>query len=448
MMKRIKESLSRFWTSLGPARLPLLIVSVFLLVALMALAGLLAMRNHKPETVLTAAIIVPVEKESAAAPEPEETNVASGTPLSAAPNAGLLEDNDIGPLPRRGSDGRTPWQVYGKPFDVSDTRPMVAIILTDMGLSAGATENAITTLPATITFAFSPYANRLSNAVDKARNAGFETLLTLPTEPTTYPDIDPGPETLLTSLSAEENMQRLHWVLSRVSGAVGVMTGNNSKFMATENMVAPVLSDINQRGLLLVDTTAQNASSAGPLIASELKMPFAEASLILDKNGSQELGRDGINKNLEKLVAQAKQNGSAIAVASPSPMMLAQLREWTAQLPLQNIVLAPVSAVVAKRLQPQNKTSISAPAITPNGIVPASPQARAVAPLAAQEPAATEAQTVIVPGKATNSTPSASPAVKAQKPVQQNSIAPRKKQQRRRAAPQQRPTSITPYYYD
>ena len=42
-------------------------------------------------------------------------------------------------------------------------------------------------------------------------------------EPVDYPDNDPGPQTLLTSLPAEQNIDRLHWALSRVRGYVGIM---------------------------------------------------------------------------------------------------------------------------------------------------------------------------------------------------------------------------------
>jgi len=34
-------------------------------------------------------------------------------------------------------------------------------------------------------------------------------------EPFEYPDNDPGPQTLLTSLTAEQNTDRLYWSMSR-----------------------------------------------------------------------------------------------------------------------------------------------------------------------------------------------------------------------------------------
>ena len=47
-------------------------------------------------------------------------------------------------------------------------------------------------------------------------------LAQVPMEPYDYPDNDPGPQTLLTSLGAEQNVDRLHWHLSRFQGYVGI----------------------------------------------------------------------------------------------------------------------------------------------------------------------------------------------------------------------------------
>ena len=61
--------------------------------------------------------------------------------------------------PAIGRDGRQPWQVYGRPFDLADKRPRVAIVVTNMGLSAASTEQAINALPGPVTLAFAPFAD-------------------------------------------------------------------------------------------------------------------------------------------------------------------------------------------------------------------------------------------------------------------------------------------------
>ena len=52
-----------------------------------------------------------------------------------------------------------------------------------------------------MTFAFTPYGAEVDSLATKARADGHELLLQAPMEPFDYPDNDPGPQTLLTSLT-------------------------------------------------------------------------------------------------------------------------------------------------------------------------------------------------------------------------------------------------------
>ena len=47
-------------------------------------------------------------------------------------------------------------------------------------------------------------------------------MLQVPMEPFDYPDNDPGPQTLLTSLAPDQNLDRLYWLMSRFAGYVGI----------------------------------------------------------------------------------------------------------------------------------------------------------------------------------------------------------------------------------
>ena len=74
-----------------------------------------------------------------------------------------------------------------------------------------------------VTFALAPYGADLEKLAERARANGHEVLLQVPMEPFDYPDNDPGPQTLLTSLTAEQNIDRLHWLMSRFQGYVGMI---------------------------------------------------------------------------------------------------------------------------------------------------------------------------------------------------------------------------------
>ena len=107
----------------------------------------------------------------------------------------------------------------------------IAIVIGGLGVSAAVTQQAMEKLPGPVTFAFSPYGTDVDRLVDQcARADGHEVLLQAPMEPFDYPDNDPGPQTLLTSLSPDQNLDRLYWLMSRFQGYVGVANYMGARF--------------------------------------------------------------------------------------------------------------------------------------------------------------------------------------------------------------------------
>jgi len=119
--------------------------------------------------------------------------------LQPHPDPGLIENNPVGPLPITGSDGRMPWRVYSRPSNPIETRPRISIIITGLGINKKSTEAALK-MSGDISLAFVPYAHGLADWINKARELGHETLLTLPMEPSNFPKSDPGPLALMSTL--------------------------------------------------------------------------------------------------------------------------------------------------------------------------------------------------------------------------------------------------------
>jgi polysaccharide deacetylase 2 family uncharacterized protein YibQ len=268
--------------------------------------------------------------------------VARGPALSPAPDEALLNRTELGPLPNVAVDGRKPWRVYARPFDAADRRPRVAIVIVALGLSSAITEAAIQGMPSEVTLAFAPYSAKLAEWVEMARAAGHEVLLNLPMEPLDYPAIDPGPKALLTSLSVEENRDRLLWTLSRGVGYVGVADYLGSRFSMSREHLKPVLEALNQRGLLYLDSRAA-PRSLSPGLAAEVGIPAVMATESFD----DQIGRDAIDAKLAAIERAAKKDGRAIGIGSPYPVTLERIVAWIAGLEGRGIALAPISAVVA-----------------------------------------------------------------------------------------------------
>jgi polysaccharide deacetylase 2 family uncharacterized protein YibQ len=296
----------------------------------------------------------PVMAEAAPAPaEPAPAaESAAPPPAPAAPPAptadpALIEAAPIGPLPKIEvlPDGRVrqPWQVYARPFDAPETKPRVAVLLTGLGLSSAPTEAAIK-LPPDVTLSFSPYADKLGDWLQAARAAGHEVLLDLPLEPANFPQHDPGPYTLLSTLSPSENSARLEWVLSRGVGYVGVVGEYGSKFSTTTKYLLPMFEVLKQRGVMFVDAKASADSVAGR-VARDMGVPRAISDRVIDGEG----GRAAIDAKLAEIEHLARSSGQAVAFASPFPTTIDRLLVWLPAAQQKGIAIAPVSAVANRQ---------------------------------------------------------------------------------------------------
>jgi hypothetical protein len=264
--------------------------------------------------------------------------------LAAVPDQGLIERTADGLLPKIGGDGRKPWQVYARPFDPNDKRPRIALIIGGLGQSSAATEAAIQRLPGAVTLAYTAYARNLPQWVDLSRAAGHEVLLTLPMEPVGYPANDPGPHTLLVSLSEAENRTRLNWLMSRFAGYSGVVNLMGSRFTTEAGPLKPVLDELNKRGLLFIDSRSSLNSVAGKM-AGEIKLPRAVNNRFIDTKAA----RPDIDKRLEELEQIASSEGVAVGIGAPYPVTIERVALWVQQLEGKGIALAPVSAVVDRQ---------------------------------------------------------------------------------------------------
>ncbi|MGI9383594.1 MAG: divergent polysaccharide deacetylase family protein [Methyloligellaceae bacterium] len=292
--------------------------------------------------------------------EPATQDQSAGAPatvpagpirLANAPIDALVESSRYGPLPKVSLDGRHASTVYARPsrfraLPRSGEPARIAILINGLGLSEVVTTEAINKLPGPVTLAFGPYGRNLQGWVRQARSAGHEVMLQVPLEPFDYPDNDPGPHTLLTSLAPEENMKRLHWIMSRFTGYTGVTNHMGAKFAAAQSAFLPVLEELKSRGLIFLDDGTSARSTAGQ-IARDLGLGFSVAQVAIDAQQAKE----DIKRALAQLEVLAKENGLVIGVGTSLPVTIQQISKWSKTLADKNLVLIPVSAAVRARPQ-------------------------------------------------------------------------------------------------
>jgi hypothetical protein len=256
----------------------------------------------------------------------------------------LLEKSRYGMIPVV-SDGLKPFTAYAAEADRAKaaTMPVVSIVVGGLGVGAAKTTDAIMKLPAAVTLAFTPYGSDPAKLAERARAQRHEILLQVPMEPFDYPDNDPGPQTLLTTLGAEQNIDRFYWHLSRFQGYAGIANFMGGRFVVTEAVMQPILREAAKRGLgYLDDGTAPR--SVAPSLAAGQAMPFAKADLSIDAVPTAL----EIDRALAKLEVLAKERGTAVGIASALPISIERIGVWIKALEGHGIMLVPLTTAMLK----------------------------------------------------------------------------------------------------
>lgn len=259
------------------------------------------------------------------------------------PDSTISQNSVYGILPKRGANGQRPMDIYAREPETSGNFGVarVVIIVASMGISQSSTQQAISDLPANVTFAFAPYGNSLNRWMQASRKKGHELLLQVPMEPYGYPQNNPGKQTLRTGVSSDVNIDNLHWSMGRITNYVGLMNYLGGKITNDAASLRPIFREISDRGLLYVDDGSSTASVAKD-IAEQALLPFAQGHIRIDKIRTKR----EIAKNLEKLASEAKRTGLAIGIANAFPETIKLLAQFAKKAPGAGIEITPISAIV------------------------------------------------------------------------------------------------------
>ena len=275
---------------------------------------------------------------------PDKVAAEAAPAMMAAVDPRLLEKSRYGMIPVV-ADGLKPFTAYAAEADRARAAkmPVVAIVVGGLGVGAAKTTEAIMKLPAAVTLAFTPYGSDPTKLAERARAQRHEILLQVPMEPFDYPDNDPGPQTLLTTLGAEQNIDRLHWHLSRFQGYAGIANFMGARFVVTDAAMQPIIREAAKRGLGFLDDGLAPRSVAATLATSQ-GMPFIKADFTIDAVPTLA----EIDRALAKLENLAKERGTAVGVASALPISIERIGVWIKALESHGIMLVPLTTAMLK----------------------------------------------------------------------------------------------------
>jgi hypothetical protein len=237
------------------------------------------------------------------------------------------------PLARKDIPKSIPKPAPGK------TLPSVALILDDLGYDKKIAQK-FAQLNVALTFSILPHSPFQQRIARLARSKGLEIMIHMPMEPVEYPEVDPGPGTLLTSMSPDELIDQLDQNLNTLPGVKGVNNHMGSRLTSESTQMYQIFSVLKQRGLFFIDSRTTAESLCEPS-ARLFQIPFAQRDVFIDHY----LKPDFIRNQIKELIRIAKKNGEAVGIMHPHSTTLQVLQEMLPDLKGQ-VRLVPASKIV------------------------------------------------------------------------------------------------------
>jgi uncharacterized protein len=173
-----------------------------------------------------------------------------------------------------------------------------------------------------------------------AFRAGMEVLLDAPMEPYRYPELDPGPGVLLTSMSPGEIQQAVGKQLETVAPAVGVMNRMGSRLTEDRTRMRAMLEVLAARRLFLVDAYTSSQSLAFDE-ARGAGVRAARRQILVD----HARGDAGDRVRWDEVAGWAERRGEVIVVAHGHPLTVRLLKEYVPRWEARGLRLVPVSTL-------------------------------------------------------------------------------------------------------
>lgn len=285
----------------------------------------------------------------------------------------MVEASPAGRLPRISGNGCPPWLAYAGDFDHLDReRPRLGMAVIGIGLNEPLTQKAIETLPQSTTLVFMPETPNLDRWIQRARERGLEAVLMLPSQ---NPQVaaERGVPALQKGLAPAENLRRLRAVLAKATGYVGVAL-LPSPVLEDDATLRPLLAEIRDRGLLVLEFERWNGKSLVHSISRELGIPYStdidSPIAWVDRfsaNGRETTAAD-VDAGLSEVENYVRSVRFGLGWSLARPLAIERIAAWSAGARTRGMLLAPVTGVTEcaencqKRLPRAPQPSASAPA--------------------------------------------------------------------------------------
>jgi len=251
--------------------------------------------------------------------------IGSPPPRSIAPSAPTLP--------------RASLELEPAPAPPSPGAPRIAVIVDDLGGRRDVFD-LLREIRRPLAVAVLPALPLSASIARDAFRAGMEVLLDVPMEPYRYPELDPGPGVLLTSMSPGEIQQAVGKQLETVAPAVGVMNRMGSRLTEDRTRMRAMIDVLAARRLFLVDAYTSSQSLAFDE-ARGAGVRAARRQILVD----HARGDAGDRVRWDEVAGWAERRGEVIVVAHGHPLTVRLLKEYVPRWEARGLRLVPVSTL-------------------------------------------------------------------------------------------------------
>lgn len=226
--------------------------------------------------------------------------------------------------------------------DLLERGPRAAVIIDDLGHDRSAARR-LSALPYPVAMAVLPDAPYTEEAAKQANAHGKEVLAHVPMEPRDDAIAMDG-RFLRVGMDRSRFLKTLHEDLTAIPYAEGVNNHMGSALTARGRAMGWVMEGLRHEGLFFVDSRTTGDTRALDR-ARRAGIPAAGRDIFLDNNRD----KDAIRAQFRKLLAEAREKGTAIGIGHPYPETLTVLEEVLDEASGQGVEIVPVREIIAVR---------------------------------------------------------------------------------------------------
>ena len=201
-------------------------------------------------------------------------------------------------------------------------------------------------LPAPFAVALAPDGKHSAAMIREARARGREVVLHVPLEPINYPQVNPGPGTILVSMNPAQITGLMRRYLDRAGPVAAV--ANHMGSLATQDMtvMSAVYRELHRQRVPFLHVSPAAGAVCKPLAAS-LGVAYAEPDAAID--GEARTARPALlDKRWKEVLAETRARGHAVVMVRATPLTRTWITRALDVRRLAGVSVVPLSALLRR----------------------------------------------------------------------------------------------------